>query len=203
MYFTWSVKPIFARRRSVATWVAAGGVWLTASCASPPLTLYTLTPPSAAALPPPSVSRPTTVIEVRRVSVPDYLDSEDILVRNGDVLTRSTTGRWASRLSFGVTRFLTAALARRRPDALVTDQVPGGAPDERIEIAIRELDITSAGTGVLEASWQVTPHNLRLPVRRGRGRFTANGPAKNDQDIVTLTSGLLLQLARAVELPRR
>jgi uncharacterized lipoprotein YmbA len=196
------MKLIFARERCAVTWLAAGAVWIAASCASSPVTLYTLAPPSNVARPP-SLARPTAVIQVRRVSVPDYLDSEDILIRKGDVLIRSTSGRWASRLSLGVTRFLAVCFARRRPDALVTDQVPGGAPDERMEIAIGEFDVTSAGSGVLDASWQIVPVNPGLSVRRGRGRFTANGPVTNDQDVVTLMSGLLQQLASAVDLPRR
>ena len=39
------------------------------------------------------------VIEIRRVIVPDYLDLQDILVRDGSRLERSPRGRWASRFS--------------------------------------------------------------------------------------------------------
>jgi uncharacterized lipoprotein YmbA len=187
------LKPAVAR-------IVMGAVLLAASCASPPITLYTLAPASAAGLPSPP-SRPTTVIEVRRVSIPDYLDSEDILIRKGNVLIRSTKGRWATRLSLGITRLLTARFAQRRPDALVTDQVQGQAPNERIDVAISEFDVTSAGTGVLDASWQIMPRNLRLPIRRGRRRYTENGPVAGEQDVVTLMTNLLLQLADAVDLP--
>ena len=94
---------------------------LLASCATPPLTLYTLGAPPIAADTAPLGRRPV-VIAVARVTVPDELDTEDIVVRDGSTLRRSTRGRWASRLSLGITDRLTERLAERRPDALVTDR---------------------------------------------------------------------------------
>ncbi|MEJ1979320.1 MAG: ABC-type transport auxiliary lipoprotein family protein [Acetobacteraceae bacterium] len=58
-------------------------VLLLAACASPPLTLYTLGAPSIAADAPP-LGRRAMVIEVRRVTLPDYLDTQDIFVRDGN-----------------------------------------------------------------------------------------------------------------------
>jgi uncharacterized lipoprotein YmbA len=43
------------------------------------------------------------VIAVARVTLPDDLDTQDILVRRGSVLESSHTARWASRLSLAVT----------------------------------------------------------------------------------------------------
>ena len=181
--------------------LVTGLALLATSCASPPLTLYTLDVPSAAA--PSSLrSNPAVVVEVRRVSIPDYLDSEDILLRKGNVLARSSRGRWATRLSLGITHFLAARLAQRRPDAFVTDQLQD-APDDRISVTINQLDVTSAGSGMLDADWQTIPRDPRQPSRRARGRFTANGPVATDQDVVTLMTNLLLQLADAMDVPRQ
>jgi uncharacterized lipoprotein YmbA len=171
---------------------------LTASCASPPLTIYTLGAPGPGVDAAP-LNRKTTVIEVRRVAIPDYLDSQDILVRDGNVLVRSTQGRWATRVSLETTYFLTSELARRNPDAVVTDQPQIEPPADRVFVTISRLDVTTAGVATLDADWQIVPRNPAQPVRRGRARFTSNGPVATDQDVVTLTKAVLTQLADAIE----
>jgi uncharacterized lipoprotein YmbA len=170
-----------------------------ASCASPSLTLYTLGAPTAPADAAPLGAKPV-VIEVRRVAVPDYLDTLDILVQDGNTLVRSTQGRWATRVSVGVTRFLTASLARRRPDALVTDQPQVEPPNYRLFVTISTLEVTRAGTATLDADWQIVPRNPAQPTRRGRAQFTATGPVATDQDVVTLTTNVLRQLADAIDI---
>jgi uncharacterized protein len=180
-------------RRALAPLALAG---LLAACASPPLTIYTLGTPAAADAVP--ISRKSTVIEVRRVAVPDYLDSQDIMVRNGNVLARSTLGRWATRLSLEATYYLTSALAQRHPDALVTDQSAIEPPDDRIFVTISRLDVTSDGVATLDADWQILPHNPAQPIRRGRAQFTSSGPVATDQDVVSLTKAVLSQLADAI-----
>lgn len=172
---------------------------LTTSCASPPLSLYTLQPsyiPTSAA----PFSRPGAVIEIRRVVLPDYLDTQDILVRNGNTLQRSPHGRWASRLSIEVTRYLTALLAARRPNALVTDQPPVATPNDRILITISNLDVTTAGRATLQANWTIVPHNSAQPLRGQRALFAVNGPVNTDQDVVVLTQALLTRLADAIDI---
>jgi uncharacterized lipoprotein YmbA len=189
-----------SRRRLVAAFASlcAVGV-LTASCASPSLTLYTLGLPSAASDTAPLGAKPV-VIEVRRVAIPDYLDSQDIVVRDGTILVRSTQGRWASRVSLGVTHFLTARLARRRPDALITDQPQIESPNFRLFVTISTLDITSGGTATLDADWLIVPRDPAQPTRRARGHFTSTGPVATDQDVVSLTMAVLQQLADAIDI---
>lgn len=174
-------------------------VLLTTSCASPPLSLYTLQPSDASAVAAP-FSHAGEVIEIRRVIIPDYLDTQDILVRNGNTLQRSSHGRWASRLSTEVTRYLTGILATRRPDALVTDQPPLATPQDQILITISNLDVTSAGRATLQANWTIVPRNPGQPVRSQRGLFSANGPVNTDQDVVVLTQAVLTQLADAIDI---
>jgi uncharacterized lipoprotein YmbA len=185
------------RRRVVAS-IALAVAGLTASCASPPLTIYTLGAPAAAVGTGP-LGQKTLVIEVRRVTIPDYLDSQDILVRDRNVLARSSLGRWATRLSLEATYFLTSELARRRPDTLVTDQPPIEPPNDRIFVAISRLDVTSAGVATLDADWQIVPRDPKQPVRRGRAQFTSSGPVATDQDVVALTKAVLSQLADAID----
>src|SRR5687768_7972594 len=65
------------------------------------------------------------VLEVKPVRLPDYIDVTDILVRRpGNVLEASRTGRWAERLSAGVTRAFAAGLERRLPGVAVTTSSP-------------------------------------------------------------------------------
>ena len=174
-------------------------VLLTTSCASPPLSLYTLQPTD---LPTATVpfSRPGAVIEIRRVILPDYLDTQDILVRNGNTLQRSPHGRWASRLSIEVTRYLTGLLAARRPNALVTDQPQAAMPNDRILITISNLDVTTAGRATLQANWTIVPRNSAQPIRGQRALLTVNGPVNTDQDVVVLTQALLTRLADAIDI---
>ncbi len=190
-------EPTYHRLVSVILIIALSS--LAASCASPPLSLYTLEPPA-----PPFGTTPlprrAAVIEIRRVVVPDYLDSQDILVRNGNTLQRSTHGRWASRLSLGVTRYLTGILATQRPDALVTDQPQVETPNDRIFITISTLDVTSAGVATLEADWTIVPTSSTQPARRGRVRFAATGPVATDQDVAELMQSLLTRLAEAINI---
>jgi uncharacterized protein len=172
---------------------------LLASCASPPLSLYTLGGPAVAADAPPLGGR-AVVIEVRRVTVPDYLDSQDILVRHGNTLERSARGRWASRLSLGITDLLTGRLARRRPDALVTDQPQTEAPSYRILVNISRLDVTADGKATLEADWQIVSRDAAMPVRRDRAGFSVTGPVATDQDVVTLEETVVDRLAGAIDI---
>jgi uncharacterized protein len=172
---------------------------LVTSCASAPLSLYTLKPVDAPVATVPFSGR-MPVIEIRRVVIPDYLDTQDILVRNGNILQRSPHGRWASRLSIEVTRYLTGLLATRRPNALITDQLPVSTPNDRIFITISNLDVTSAGLATLEADWTIEPQNPTQRIRRQRVRITANGPVSTDQDVVILMQAVLTQLADAIDI---
>lgn len=171
---------------------------LLASCAAPPLVLYTLdtagSGPGAAAL-----GQHAPVIEVVRVSLPDDLDTQDIQVRRGSVLEASHQGRWASRLSAGTTHLLTSLLARRRPDALFTDQQQASTPAYRIMVTISRLDVTADGAAVLEADWQIVPGNPALPTQRDRASFRTTGPVATDSDVVALTAAVLGQLASRMD----
>ncbi len=177
-----------------------------AGCAAPPLTLYTLRTPSAAGtaqpdMPrgPPLGSKPM-VIEIVRVTLPDELDAEDIMVRDGDVVRRSQRGRWTSRLSLGVTDRLAERLAARRPDALITDKPQTETPAYRIVINFGRLDVTAQGVATLQADWLITPRDPKRPTLRDRTRLSQTGPVATDQDVVTLYGNMLDQLAAAIDI---
>lgn len=189
------------RRTSIAG-ICCSAALLLASCGAPPLTVYTLGPPATASVAAP-LGPAAVVIAVTRVSIPDELDTEDIVVRDASTLRRSRSGRWASRLSLGITDRLTQRLAERRPDALVTDRPLNETPTERVMVNISRLDVTAARVATLDADWLIVRRGTTAPPRHDRAHFSAIGPVATDQDVVTLVGKLLDQLAGAIEIGRR
>jgi len=158
-------------------------------CAGPPLVLYTLGVPGQAGTPP-SLRPGAPVVMVGRIGVPDALDSQDILVRDGAILRRSSTGRWASRLSVAATDLVTTRLAARLPGALVTDQPQAAAVSYRVDVNVSRLDISRDGVGVLDANWTVVPGDPAQRVVRNRTEVRAQGSAASDAGVAALTSEL-------------
>jgi uncharacterized protein len=173
---------------------------LLGSCAAPPLTLYTLGTPATASNAAPLGKTPI-VVAVARVTVPDELDTEDIVVRDGSTLRRSRLGRWSNRLSLAITDRLTERLAARYPGALVTDRPLAETPSDRVLVNIGRLDVTASGGVTLDADWLVVPRDAARPTRRDRAHFSATGPVATDQDVVTLVGFVLDQLAGAIGIP--
>jgi uncharacterized protein len=173
---------------------------LLAACAAPKLALYTL---SSGAPEAPAPGRPAVVIAVARVTIPDELDTQDIVVRDGSTLRRSSLGRWATRLSLAITDRLTERLGRRYPDALVTDRPLTETPAERLLVNIGRLDVTAAGVATLDADWMVVPRESSRPIRRNRAHISVSGPVATDQDVVTLVGQLLDRLAEAINVGPR
>ncbi len=176
------------------------------SCASPAVTLYTLATLAQPGSMVPLGQHPI-IIAVSRVALPDDLDTQDILVRKGSVLERSSTGRWASRLSLGITDLVTERLAETRPDALVTDQPQATTAAYTIRINISRLDLasdgaTADGTAVLTADWQIVPRNPSVPETIDRARIDVAGSVATDRAVVDLMTKVLTQLTAAIDIRR-
>jgi uncharacterized lipoprotein YmbA len=176
--------------RMSACLAAAAVVTLAGCAAGPPLSLYTLSEPSVSPIEPP--------LESERVSLPSYIDTQDIVTREGDVVVRSMTGRWVSRLSLLASDFLTDRLAIAISRAVVTDQRQPATPDYRITVAISDLDITRAGTATLSADWEIVSREAGKCVVRKRIRFTLDGSAATDQDVVRIERTLFDRLADSI-----
>jgi uncharacterized lipoprotein YmbA len=159
--------------------------------------MYTLEPPADGSSPGPSAGK-VKVVEVRRVVVPDAYDNQDILVREGSTLIRSSNGRWASRFSLNATHFLSRQLAQRRPDIMFTEQPQVEAPDYRLFVTVNALDVMANGAATLDADWLIVPRDPRRPSLRRRATFRATGSTATDQDVVSLNTALLRQLADAL-----
>ena len=115
-------------------------------------------------------------LRLRRVLVPDYLDSTDILIRVGaHELRESPSGHWSERLSLGVTRAMWADLTARLPAGAITlAQRPGTATRE-IVIAVDAFDVWSNGRCQLVANWTILDTDHKAVLASGGGTFTSAG----------------------------
>jgi uncharacterized lipoprotein YmbA len=131
------------------------GLLLMPACAGPAPRIYVLAPPVA------PVSGMTSdagrpIVELKTVTVPDYLDTLEIQTRDGqNALKVSTTGRWGERLSVGVTRALEEALTRRLPRIVIARSVPSGQAARTLLITVDAFDVLPDGRCVLTARWSV------------------------------------------------
>jgi uncharacterized lipoprotein YmbA len=179
--------------------LASGMSVVLGSCAGPPLKLYTLGAGHAEAEGK-AFNRSPVIIAVARVTLPDELDNDDILVRSGANLLRSSRGRWSARLSTEVTERLTAQLAARRPDALVTSTPQSQTPSYRIIITLNRFDVSVDGRATLAADWLIVPSDPAASPRRDRTTFTMDGSVATDRDVVLLEGRVLDRLGQSIAL---
>jgi uncharacterized lipoprotein YmbA len=163
-----------------------------AGCAAPPLTTYTLSD-AALAVPSGPLGAHPRVIEIARVAIPDALDSEDIVLRNNNILQRSTKGRLASRLSLEITALVTSRLAGRYPGDLVTDVHQPATPAERVLI--------TDGHARLVANWMIIPQDPAVPVLRDRVAMSRTFSAMGDGGSVSMETALINDLADEIRVP--
>jgi uncharacterized lipoprotein YmbA len=163
-----------------------------------------LAPPLAPTALAPTTESPTERIVIRRVVVPDYLDTTDILMRDGtNEVKVNGTGRWDERLSQGLTRALAADLAARLPSyAVVLDT---SSPAQRqVLITVNSLDLWPDGRCVLAATWTIVDHDAPSAVAGGSGTF--DSPAigstidAGDAHLVDAISGNVGKLADMIAL---
>ena len=171
------------------------GCLLLAGCAGPPLRLYTLGMPSDREAPQPHLSPRASTIAIGHVVVPDYLDTQDILVRNGEEIHRNQSSRWASRLSIGITNLVTNEIASFHPSELITDQPLADAATMQIQINVSRFDVDSSGQVVLEANWSILPSDPNKPLIRDRAQIRDSGPVTTSADVAALMRGTVIKLA--------
>jgi uncharacterized lipoprotein YmbA len=139
---------------------------------------------------------------VRRILVPDFLDSTDILMRSGsNEVKASSTGRWGERLSLGLTLAISADLAARMPDYSIV-QDGAGTASRQLRITINSLDLWESGRCVLTADWSIVDKDKSIPVTSGSGTFNILdlGGTKTvaDQSLVDAVAGTLSKLADSI-----
>jgi uncharacterized lipoprotein YmbA len=146
---------------------------LAACSAGPPLRTYVLTPPLQTT-PTPMPALPVGRIVIARVRVPDYLDTNDIVLRDGNNQVKaSATGRWAERLSHGLTRALADDLgAHVESDEVLLDA--SNAAPRRVLVDVSALDLWPDGNCTLAATWAIVDHATPRAVAYGGGSFNSS-----------------------------
>jgi uncharacterized lipoprotein YmbA len=177
--------------------VATGGC----SSAPPPI-LYSLSPPAdpAAKM---SIMTGEPAVQLQPVVIPDYLDTSDLLLRNGqNALKISATGRWAERLSDGLNHALIADLAIRLPSNQVTAAPPTRKSALQILATVEAFDVRPDGRCVLSADWTILDKDNQSVLVAERGAFIASAKdaagAGGDAEIVSAMAESIRQLADAI-----
>jgi uncharacterized lipoprotein YmbA len=183
---------------------------LLAGCgmSGPPPAEYVLgTAPPATIAATPITTLP--VIEVKRVQLPDYLDTKSLLVRSGNELKPSTTGRWGERLSLGVTRAVAASLAARLPNVSVTTAPPVEPPALQLLIDVDAFETTAGQAVVLTGTWTIADGSGRSAILAERFCISAPAAEPTDKAMVTAMSRAVDDLGGRIaagvprSLPRR
>jgi uncharacterized lipoprotein YmbA len=167
-----------------------------AGCASPTPTYFTLAAMPGVA----QSSRHALTVELRRVSVPGYLDRSEIVHSTADYTVRSSDReRWGEPVSDMVDRVFTENLVQRLPGASVFTE--SGAistrPDMVVEVDLLRLDADATGQVVLLAQVAVRREQDEH-ARAETVRLTALPATGSTRDLVAAESSLLGQLADRV-----
>jgi uncharacterized lipoprotein YmbA len=169
---------------------------LTAGCSTtPPPRLYVLgdpVNPTSAVIP--QSGRP--VVRLFRVTVPDYLDSRDILRRGGpNEVKASSSGLWAERLSVGVTHALTASLTRQLPRDVVVADRPITPPSRQILVDVTDFEIGPDGKCLLTAHWTLSDGEDRVIMRQESDSFVEQSADGSDASAAAYMSRAIDRLA--------
>jgi hypothetical protein len=164
--------------------------------AGPPPAIYVLGDPASAGRDF-SVPLTSSVIEVKPVRVPEYLDTTDIVIRHpGGLIAPSQSARWGERLSVGLTRVVAASLRSRLPGIPVTTSAPLDPPLWQVLIDVDTFEAQSAGECVLIGRWSI---------RGGRGgerlkaeAFSLSEPVTGDSD-AAVVAAMTHELARLAD----
>jgi uncharacterized protein len=191
--------------------VALAGLIVLTGCASSPLprTYVLSTPADPVAGVHNEAGR--LVVELPTVSLPDYLDSSDILLRDGrNELKASPTGRWGERLSVGITHALEVALARRLPGVLVTHTRMSGESSLRLLVNVDAFDVQPNGQCVLTARWMIPGIDQQAAAIAERGTFVTTAQptagatgSLTDAAIVSAMAAAVDQLADRIAVSLR
>jgi uncharacterized protein len=138
------------------------------------------------------------VMQLQRVLIPDYLDTPDILLRVGPhEIRESATGRFAERLSLGITHALRSDLASRLPLYTIVLAQSAERPVRQILVNVDAFDVSPTGRCVLVADWTILDADRKALLSADRGTFTtaAAGVNPGDGAIVTAMADAVRQLA--------
>ena len=152
----------------------------------------------------PVVGTAGPLVQVQTVTLPDYLDTEDILLREGaHGLAASPAARWGERLSAGMTHALTAALVSRLPDYRVGPARPPDVHARQILVDVDAFDVGRDGRCELRASWTITAPGAGSPALSRQAVFITPAAAASpalDATVVAAMAATVDRLADALAL---
>lgn len=200
---------ITLRRLVVSPGLVLLALGLGACSTAPPPTLLSLPLPppqqelSAVALPPASsVASAPRFMTLRRVNIPEYLQTDAVRYRQADsTLVEWPNTAWAERLEVGLTNHLALLLRQALPSWTVCDSHCPSMPSGQVLIVnIAPLDyVRSAGQLRADVSWRITgPGSTPTPVFSGNR--AASTPVSPDTPVgqAAAMSTLLNQVAQDV-----
>lgn len=160
--------------------------------------------PSAVAAPPASASAASAprFLTLRRVNIPEYLQTDAVRYRNADsTLVEWTNTAWAERLEVGLTNHLALLLRQALPSWTVCDSHCPSMPTGQVLIVnIAPLDyVRSSGQLRADVGWRITgPGSAPTPVFSGSS--TTSTPVSPDTPVgqAAAMSTLLNQVAQDV-----
>lgn len=175
------LNPFVAGRR-VAVVASCSAMLLALSSCSTITHYYTLSPTEPAVPLAASSSHGASVIAIGPVTMPDYVDRAQIVVRtSANEVKQATFDEWAGDLDDMVPRLLVENLAARLPtDHFVSFPQAGDLTfDFRVPILISRFDVSATEGADVVARWQVRgPAGTgTVSVRETRAHAEASGPS--------------------------
>jgi uncharacterized protein len=177
-------------------WISLAAVTILMGCQGEPARhIYILSPPADGATR--QIDHDTRpVLELRTVSLPDYLDTSDILLRDGrNELRVSPTGRWGERLSTGIAEALRNYLARRLPKLRIVGSPEPGQPNRSLMIDVEAFDVQADGHCILTARWTILDVDRQAPANSGRATIVTPASASTDAAVTAAMETAIEQLA--------
>lgn len=176
--------------------LACGAAALIIACgcsSTPPTRLYVLekTPVT------PLYSLPSELrLTLGPVMMPEYLERQQIVVRDGGRLRMSGYDRWSEPLGRGVTSVLTEQLSAATDSEILPFMWPGGtAGDWRIPVEIIRFEAQTPGRVLLEARWVLMSPDGDETGSRHRASYEAPVDTDDHEAIVRESGRLLSELA--------
>jgi len=172
-------------------------------CASRPIVGRYLLSPPASGIVAARTAGDAPRMRVDPVHVPEFMDSTDILLRQGPgELVTLPTARWGERLSAAFRDALRSDLRARLPGGAVVDAYTPDPEARRLAVSVAAFDAWTDGHVVLVASWTLSEaHPGRQPAG-GQGTFSipAAGQSKPvaDADLVAAMSAAVAALAAQI-----
>ena len=137
-------------------------------------------------------------IELKTVTVPDDLDSTDIIrLKAGNELVTSDKGRWGERLSIGITHALAGDLTRRLPNVLIETR-GSYEPSRRLLVDVERFEVGANGSCTLTARWRLTGADGKAPPDSERGTVVQTATSGSDAAVAVAMTSAIDQLAAQI-----